>query len=105
MSGIDRRRFLGGMLASAAALALPGCRDGDAYTEDDIARLARQRLAAAAASGKGPYGELRFRGYRGLAELPYFALDADGELRVTVDGLPPAFDFHTHLGMNLLFAP
>lgn len=105
MSGIDRRRFLGGMLASAAALALPGCSDGDAYTDDDIARLERQRLAEAAASGKGPYGELRFRGYRGLAELPYFELDADGELRLTVEGLPPAFDFHTHLGMNLLFAP
>jgi predicted TIM-barrel fold metal-dependent hydrolase len=105
MSGLDRRRFLGSMLASAAALALPGCSDGDAYTEDDVARLERQRQAEAAARGKGPWGELRFRGYRGLAELPYFELDGNGELRLTVEGLPPAIDFHAHLGMNLLFAP
>lgn len=105
MSGLDRRGFLGGLLASAAALALPGCRDGEDYTEDDAARLERQRQAEAAARGKGPWGELRFRGYRGLAELPYFELDRNGELRLTVEGLPQAIDFHAHLGMNLLFAP
>lgn len=104
-TALDRRRFLGGMLTAVAALALPGCSDGDAYTKDDVARLARQRRAEAAAKGKGPHGELRFRGYRGLAELPYFELDEHGQLRLTVEGLPPAIDFHAHLGMNLLFAP
>ncbi len=105
MNSLDRRQFLRGAVASLAALALPGCSDGDAYTAEDVARLRRQRRAEAAARGKGPYGELRFRGYRGLAELPYFELDGSGQLRLTVEGLPSAFDFHAHLGMNLLFAP
>jgi predicted TIM-barrel fold metal-dependent hydrolase len=60
--------------------------------------------AEAAESGRGPHGVLRYRGYRGLAELPYFELDSRGSLRLTVD-VPPAVDFHTHLGMNFLFAP
>jgi len=103
-SSIDRRRFLGGLLA-LAAMGLPGCRNGSDYTDDDIARLEQQRRAEAAAAGSGPYGPLKFRGYRGLAELPYFELDAQGELRVVLDDVPPGIDFHAHLGINLLFAP
>jgi len=56
-------------------------------------------------AGKGPYGEQRFQGYRGLAELPYFELDESGKLRCIVEDLPPIIDFHTHLGMSFLFAP
>ena len=29
-------------------------------------------------SGRGPFGAHRYRGYRGLAELPYFELADDG---------------------------
>lgn len=102
--GIARRRFLGG-LAACAILGIPGCRRGDDYTAEDVRRLELQQLAEAAASGTGPFGPLRFRGYRGLADLPYFELDARGELRLVLDDLPPGIDFHAHLGMNLLFAP
>lgn len=56
-------------------------------------------------SGSGPFGMQRYRGYRGLAELPWFELDGNGVLRCTVEDLPPALDFHAHLGISLLFAP
>ncbi len=105
MTSLDRRAFLRGLLATSAALAWPGCSDPNDYTDGDVAKLESQRRAEAAAAGKGPYGELRFHGYRGLAELPYFELDDAGQLRLTVEGLPPAIDFHAHLGMSLLFAP
>jgi hypothetical protein len=103
---LDRRRFNRLLLAFlGVAAGLPSCGgDGD-YGEADAERLERQRREEMAASGHGPHGELRFHGYRGLAKLPYFELDNDGRLRLTVDSLPPGFDFHAHLGMNFLFAP
>lgn len=104
MLPMDRRTFLGTLLVATAG-TLAGCSRGSDYTDEDIARLARQQREEAEASGTGPFGRVTFQGYRGLAELPYFDLDADGELRLLVDDLPPGVDFHTHLGMNLLFAP
>jgi predicted TIM-barrel fold metal-dependent hydrolase len=101
---IDRRTFTK-LLLAAPALALPGCTDDERYTEEDAARLDAQWLEEAARSGKGPYGPQRYRGYRGLAELPYFELDDRGTLRCTVEDLPPIFDVHAHLGMALLLAP
>jgi len=101
----SRRQFL---LAAAAGLALPGCGGEDdplRYTAADTARLARQRETERARSGRGPFGPQRYRGYRGLAELPWFELDATGELRCVARDLPPAIDIHCHLGMSLLFAP
>lgn len=44
-------------------------------------------------------------GYRGLAELPWFHLDAAGRLRCTDDSVPETIDLHCHLGMSVLFAP
>lgn len=108
------RRALLRALATAPALAAGGpalwaaaCSGGDErpYTEADAAALAEQRRAERERSGQGPYGPLRFRGYRGLAELPGFELDRDGRLVCTVEGLPPTVDFHAHLGMSLLLAP
>ena len=101
---LDRRAFHRLALAALGSLAGLGCSDGADYSERDAATLDAQMRAEATAAGQGPWGPLRFRGYRGLAELPYFELDEHGELRVTVE-LPPAVDFHTHLGINLLFAP
>lgn len=87
---------------------LPGCgptSDPARYNDEDIARLAAQRELDRSRSGLGPYGELRFRGYRGLAELPWFELDADRNLLLVGDDVPPAIDFHCHLGMSMMFAP
>lgn len=103
---VDRRRFNRLLLASLGlAAGLPACgRNGD-YSDADAERLERQRREEMAASGQSPHGDLRFRGYRSLARLPYFEIDEEGRLRLTVDGLPPGFDFHAHLGMSFLFAP
>ncbi len=106
MRDIDRRTFTGLLLgAAAAACVLPGCSRHADYTDEDIAQLDRQMREETERAGHGPYGMLRFHGYRGLAQLPYFELDRDGRLRVTVSDLPPIIDFHTHLGVALLFAP
>jgi hypothetical protein len=56
-------------------------------------------------SGTGPYGELHYRGYRELAQLPYFDVDDQGMLRLSLDDLPAGIDFHAHLGMSFLLAP
>jgi predicted TIM-barrel fold metal-dependent hydrolase len=99
------RRAFGKLLLSAAAVALPGCRDAARYTEADAERLAAQRREEAERSGLGPYGPQRYRGYRGLAALPWFELDDGGVLRCIAQELPPVFDVHAHLGMSLLLAP
>ena len=104
MRDLDRRAF-SKLLFSSAALALPGCGDPERYSEADAARLEAQRRAERERSGKGPYGVQRYRGYRGLAELPWFELDEAGQLRCTLEDLPPVLDIHAHLGMSLLLAP
>lgn len=91
------------MLAAAAAGV--GCMDRSRYSDADEAALEAQRAREAAASGTGPFGPQRYRGYRGLAELPWFELDGDGQLHLVADDVPATIDFHTHLGMALLFAP
>ncbi|MDH3211344.1 MAG: amidohydrolase family protein [Myxococcales bacterium] len=101
---LDRRAFVK-LAACAPALALPGCTDPERYTDEDAARLEAQRRLERERSGRGPYGPRRYRGYRGLAELPWFELDAQGRLRCVAEGLPPALDVHAHLGMSLLLAP
>jgi hypothetical protein len=98
-----RREFLR-LLVGAASWPVVGCGPGDEATPQDRARLADQRRLEAGRSGQGPYGDLRFQGYRGLARLPWFELDPNGNLRLAVE-IPPAFDVHAHLGMALLFAP
>jgi predicted TIM-barrel fold metal-dependent hydrolase len=101
---LDRRQFLK-LLGPVAALGLPGCTDDQRYGEEDVARLEAQRQQERERSGKGPYGPQRVRGYRGLAELPWFELDERGRLRCTLEDLPPVLDIHAHLGMSLLLAP
>jgi predicted TIM-barrel fold metal-dependent hydrolase len=102
---LNRRAFTKRLLATVMAAGLPACSHPADYTDEDIAQLDRQKREEAERAGRGPYGALRFQGYRGLAQLPYFKLDGNGHLRVTVHDLPPVIDFHTHLGVALLFAP
>ncbi len=106
MRHINRRTFTKLLLGAAVEVGgLAGCSRHSDYTDDDSAQLDKQMHEEAERSGHGPYGMLRFHGYRGLAQLPYFELDRAGRLRVTVSDLPPIIDFHTHLGVSLLFAP
>lgn len=105
---LARRDFLALLGAAGASLALPGCGaddDPERYGEADVEALARQRETERARAGKGPFGPQRYRGYRGLAELPWFELDAEGRLRMVADDVPAAIDLHCHLGTSLLFAP
>jgi predicted TIM-barrel fold metal-dependent hydrolase len=101
---LGRRQFnrllLAGLGGCAATLA--GCGgDGESvdYTPEDAARLDHQIAEEAAHAGHGRFGPLRFRGYRGLAELPWFELGPGGRLRLAVE-LPGSVDVHTHFGMD-----
>jgi predicted TIM-barrel fold metal-dependent hydrolase len=100
----DRRSFLK-LLASGPGLALLSCTDESRYSREDAAGLEAQQREEKERSGSGPYGPQRYRGYRGLAELPWFELDASGRLRCIAEDLPPVLDIHAHLGMSLLLAP
>lgn len=105
---LRRRDVLRLGTAMTTTLALTGCDDEAApgrYTQADIDTLAEQREREASERGTGRHGEQRYRGYVGLAELPWFDLDERGDLRLTDDAVPDAIDFHTHLGMSLLFRP
>lgn len=76
---LDRRTFLKGGLS---AMALAACGDD---------------------SGFGPItyepetAPLQFSGYAGLADTPFFRL-RNGRLINVVENMPPAIDFHGHLG-------
>jgi len=108
---IDRREFLtsvGALIGgTTASLVLGGCSDPDPsrYDEADIALLAEQQRRERELSGKGPFGIQRFKGYRGLAELPWFELDSAGKLRCVDESVPMAIDMHCHFGMSVLFEP
>jgi predicted TIM-barrel fold metal-dependent hydrolase len=106
---LSRREFVASLSGAAAALALPGCsRDGDdpdRYTEADIALLDAQKQREQTQSGLGPFGPQKYRGYRGLAELPWFEVDSAGILRCVADDIPPAIDMHCHFGMSMFMAP
>jgi len=108
---LDRREFLAslGVLlgGTTAGLASGGCSgpDPSRYDEADIALLADQRRQEQERSGKGPFGVHRYKGYRGLAELPWFEIDSAGSLRCVDESVPMAIDIHCHLGMSVLFKP
>lgn len=96
-----------GLGAASVSLAWPGCggHAPERYTAEDAAELVRQREQESAASGRGPYGQQRYAGYRGLAELPWYELDEQGQLVCRDASIPQAIDFHCHLGISTLFAP
>ncbi len=99
---LTRREFHHLSLLTVAGLF--GCRSSSDYTPADIANLDNQKQREATQSGHGPFGRLRFDGYRGLSKLPYFDMGDDGFLHTKID-LPEVIDFHAHLGWSYLFAP
>jgi predicted TIM-barrel fold metal-dependent hydrolase len=106
-----RRAFLSqlGVLIGGTSVGLPfmGCSplDGDRYTEADVALLAEQIETERRQSGRGPYGIHRYKGYRGLAELPWFEIDQTGTLQCVDEDVPMAIDMHCHFGISVLFKP
>ncbi len=105
---LPRRRFLQMLASGAVAATLPGCSsepEAGRYDADDVASLAAQREREQAASGTGRLGVHRYQGYRGLAELPWFELDANGDLIVVADDFPTAVDVHIHFGISVFLAP
>jgi predicted TIM-barrel fold metal-dependent hydrolase len=104
---LNRRKFLTAAGVSAGAIAVTSCDSPpqERYNQDDIETLAAQRRAELANAGQGPYGRHVYAGYRGLAELPWFELDANGNLICTDESIPQAIDVHSHLGMSVLLRP
>jgi len=103
---MERRSFLAAL--GVGALGLGGCSGeppADRFTPADAAALAQQRRDEAASSGQGPFGAQVYRGYRGLASLPWFNLDESGRLVCRDERVPRAIDVHCHLGMSVLLAP
>ncbi|WOJ92765.1 amidohydrolase family protein [Congregibacter variabilis] len=107
-AGLSRRQVLRIAAGGIAAVSTSGCSEEPApgrYTQADIDQLAKQQLDEAVRKGKGPYGEQRYAGYRGLASLPWFELNDAGNLICVDDSLPGIVDVHAHLGMSILFKP
>lgn len=106
--GVSRRQILGGAVAGLASTTFGGCSESpppERYTQADIDQLAAQQANEAQQKGKGPFGEQRYQGYRGLASLPWFELDDGGRLICVDESLPGIVDVHAHLGMSILFKP
>ena len=106
-TAVDRRQFLKMVAASAGSMSVAGCDSPSAerYSQVDVETLAAQRLLEQQMRGSGPYGKQVYEGYRGLAELPWFALDEGGRLKCVDDSIPFSIDVHCHLGMSVLFKP
>ena len=103
-----RRTFLRALGAGLGSTLLAGCdetAENGRYTLKDIELLNQKRRLEAQASGKGRFGHQTYRGYRGLASLPWFELEPDGSLICIDDSIPKAIDVHAHLGMSVLFKP
>ena len=107
-SVLSRRRFIqsAGFAGGGVLLAACSGESGDPrYTADDRFRLQQQREQEQAEAGRGLYGPQVYRGYRGLAELPWFSLADDGMLVCHDEQVPRSIDVHAHLGISVLMAP
>ena len=105
---MKRRQFIQRTGACAAALALPGCSrepPAERYNQADRDLLQQQRREERLATGKGRFGSQVYRGYNGLAELPWFDVDGRGQLRCVAERVPETIDMHCHLGIAVLFSP
>ena len=104
----SRRKFLkstGGTLAACGISACSDTPNDQRYNQADIQLLKTQRLQEAQLAGKNRFGTHQYRGYRGLAELPWFDLDSKGKLYCSDQSVPASIDMHGHLGMSVLFEP
>jgi hypothetical protein len=101
----SRRQFLLGSGAATLGLTLPGCDapPAERYAQADIELLAQQRALEEKTRGRGPYGRHVYPGYRGLAQLPWFDLDANGALRCTDEEVPYSIDVHCPFGHVLFY--
>ncbi|MCH2191883.1 MAG: amidohydrolase, partial [Gammaproteobacteria bacterium] len=100
----SRREFL----AILGSVSMAGCAEqtsSERYSQQDREQLLRQQRTEAIQTGRSRFGVQRYRGYRGLAELPWFELDKNGNLFCSDDSVPRAIDMHCHLGMSVLFEP
>lgn len=105
---MHRRNLLKLALSAGLPITLVGCSeqvDPARYTATDRELMRKQRELEQLNSGKGPFGRHVYKGYRGLAELPWFELDAQQRLQCVDDSIPMAIDVHCHLGMSILFEP
>ena len=105
---LNRRRFLTAVGGSVLGLGLNACSQDPPtgrYTAADIALMAAQRELEKKNSGQGQFGQQRYSGYRGLAELPWFELDKAGALQCIDPSIPMVTDVHCHLGRSVLFKP
>lgn len=92
MSGATRRDMVRGLVGLGGLSALGACTPW----KDPVIDRTLPR----------PHGDVQ--GYRGLAETPWFDLDAEGALVLKpaiAETLPWATDFHAHLGFSFMFAP
>jgi predicted TIM-barrel fold metal-dependent hydrolase len=102
---LDRRELLRGAIGGVGLCLGVGCGGDADISDEEVALLEERTRAELARSGQGHLGPLRVRGYRGLAELPWFELDSDGRPRLVADDIPAGIDLHTHLGIALGLAP
>ncbi|MEO0368889.1 MAG: amidohydrolase family protein, partial [Pseudomonadota bacterium] len=104
---MHRRTFLKatGALAPFGLTACSNDVDPARYSQEDADFIVSHADWERANSGTGPFGRHTYPGYRGLAQLPWFELDADGQLVCVDESVPRSTDIHCHLGMSLLFEP
>ena len=72
---MNRRNAIKIALATGLPLSVLGCSDDvspEQYTQADIDLMARHQELERQNSGKGPFGKHVYKGYRGLADLPWF---------------------------------
>lgn len=105
---MNRRGFLQSLGVASTTVGLSACADDappNRYSQQDIDLLAQQRRDEARLAGTSQFGIHRYQGYRGLAKLPWFDINAQGRLVCSDRSIPRAIDVHSHLGMSVLFSP
>lgn len=103
-----RRKLLQFLGVGAGGLAFAGCAEKPStqrYNQADIDLLIAQQNQELSRAGQGHFGAHRYAGYQGLAELPWFEINRQGQLTLVAEDIPSALDMHCHLGMSVLFRP
>jgi uncharacterized protein len=97
---LSRRDLL--RLLATSALAAPLVASFGKLSLGGIGPISQSSITGSHGTAMLP---TRFKGYRDLERLPYFALDDAGRLRLLVEEAQGAIDFHTHLGVSYFMAP